>query len=216
MIKCVIFDMDGTLADTMPLCNVAFCQAVKELTGRVLTEKEITDAFGVSEAGVIKKLAPENPEKGLSLYLKYYKKWHSQMCPGLFEGIPELLDWLEKHHIMAAIVTGKGKGSLEISLKVLQCENRFDHIETGNPEYADKPEGIERTRKILGVKPRETVYTGDMISDILSAKKVSVLSVFAGWASGTEIEKAYEYQPDFAAETVDQFMEWLKLQIKKS
>ena len=55
-----------------------------------------------------------------------------------------------------------------------------------------------------------------MISDILSAKKASVLSVFAGWASGTEIEKAYEYQPDFAAETVDQFMEWLKLQIKKS
>ena len=62
MIKTAIFDFDGTLADTIPLCREAFRRAVRELDGRTLTDEEIERQFGPDDLGVIQRLLP-----GLSL-----------------------------------------------------------------------------------------------------------------------------------------------------
>lgn len=44
MIKTAIFDFDGTLADTIPLCREAFRRAIRKLDGRILTDEEIERA----------------------------------------------------------------------------------------------------------------------------------------------------------------------------
>lgn len=58
MIRLVLFDMDGTLADTLPLCVEAFGRATEQLTGRRPTETEITDTFGPDETGTMAVLTP--------------------------------------------------------------------------------------------------------------------------------------------------------------
>ena len=45
MIKTAIFDFDGTLADTIPLCREAFRRAIRKLDGRILTDEEIERQF---------------------------------------------------------------------------------------------------------------------------------------------------------------------------
>lgn len=125
MIKCVIFDMDGTLADTLPLCIESFRKTIEKLSGNILTDKEIINTFGVSEEGIIKKLLPNNHNEGMRLYLQYYRDLHKKMCPTPFNGIKELLQWLNAQGIVVALVTGKGEKSLNISLQELQLQDYF-------------------------------------------------------------------------------------------
>ena len=55
MIKTAIFDFDGTLADTIPLCREAFRRAIQKLDGRILTDEEIERQFGPDDLGDIQK-----------------------------------------------------------------------------------------------------------------------------------------------------------------
>jgi beta-phosphoglucomutase-like phosphatase (HAD superfamily) len=83
-IKAVIFDLDGTLANTLPLCIQAFRESLQPLIQRYLSDEEIIATFGPSEEGTIMALAPDYYDEGVSAYLHLYSSLHS-MCPAPFE-----------------------------------------------------------------------------------------------------------------------------------
>ena len=72
-IKAVIFDLDGTIGDTLPLIIKAFRNALEPLINRSVSDAEIIATFGPSEEGTIMSLAPDHYEKGLADYLSYYE-----------------------------------------------------------------------------------------------------------------------------------------------
>src|SRR5690349_1340025 len=141
-IKAVIFDLDGTLANTLPLCIAAFQQSVEPLISRSVSDAEIIATFGPSEEGTIMALAPDYYEKGITDYLFYYKNMHDR-CPVPFDGIKELLIMLKNKAIRIAMVTGKGKHSTAISLQHFELTHFFELIETGSPAGPRKTEGIQ-------------------------------------------------------------------------
>lgn len=202
MIKCAIFDMDGTLADTLPLCIESFRRSIEKLSGKILTDREIIETFGPSEEGVVKKLLPGNYKEGLELYLQYYKELHGIMCPRPFDGIIPLLEWLKSQNISAAIVTGKGGKSLAVSLKVLRLEKYFCRTEYGDESGTDKCEFIGKIMKRLALDKRETVYVGDSVSDIISSRKAGIRAVAAAWAETADKERLKAASPDYFAESV--------------
>ena len=55
MIKLIAFDLDGTIGDTVPMCIRAFEKAVSPYAGHILSEREISQTFGLNEGGMIKK-----------------------------------------------------------------------------------------------------------------------------------------------------------------
>lgn len=118
-IKAVIFDLDGTIANTLPLCIQAFRESIEPLIGKSISDQEIIATFGPSEEGTILALAPDHYEHGVSGYLQRYEILHA-MCPQPFDGIRELLADLRRQEVKMALVTGKGALSTNISLK------RFD------------------------------------------------------------------------------------------
>ena len=59
MIKLIAFDLDGTIGETVPMCIRAFEKAVSPYAGRTLSEREITQTFGLNEVGMIKMVAGE-------------------------------------------------------------------------------------------------------------------------------------------------------------
>ncbi len=78
-IKAVIFDLDGTLANTLPLCIAAFKKSIAPLVNRTVSEAEIIATFGPSEEGTILALAPNHYDKGVADYLLFYKELHMDL-----------------------------------------------------------------------------------------------------------------------------------------
>jgi len=89
-VKAVLFDLDGTIGNTLPLCIAAFRESIEPLAARALTDEEIVATFGPSEEGTIALLLPEKQAEGLKQYLLRYEELHCRW-PSPFEGIPEIL-----------------------------------------------------------------------------------------------------------------------------
>jgi HAD superfamily hydrolase (TIGR01549 family) len=212
-IKAVIFDLDGTIGDTLPLCIKAFRQSVEPLIGRSVSDAEIIATFGPSEEGTIMALAPNHYDKGVADYLQHYETYHD-MCPSPFEGIEELLKTLKDTTIRIAMVTGKGKYSTAISLKQFGLENYFEAIETGMPSGPRKPEGIQLVlNHFSDLAKEEIIYVGDAPSDVTASRRVGIPVVAAAWAETAEPEKLKELQPDEIFYTIADFATWLSAKI---
>ena len=212
MIKCVLFDMDGTLADTLPLCIESFRKTIEKLSGNILTDKEIINTFGVSEEGIIKKLLPNNHNEGMRLYLQYYRDLHKKMCPTPFNGIKELLQWLNAQGIVVALVTGKGEKSLNISLQELQLQDYFVQTKYGNEQGTDKSVYIEEIVTCFSLSKQEVVYVGDTVSDILSSNRAGVAMVAAAWAETADIEQLKKASPNYIAKRIQDLQSWIEQQ----
>ncbi len=210
MLRCVIFDMDGTIADTLPLCITCFRKSIETISKKRLTDKEIIDTFGPSEEGTISALLPGHFEEGLNLYLKYYGELHPLMCPRPFYGISSLFFLIKRAGVRIALVTGKGEKSLKITLGVLGLGNWFDWMETGKPEGPSKPEGIQKVLDALKILPDEAVYIGDAPSDILSARKAGLPVISAAWAATADIEDLQRQKPDRICFTVRDLILYLR------
>lgn len=212
-IKAVIFDLDGTLANTLPLCIQAFRQSIEPLVNRPISDTEIIATFGPSEEGTIMTLAPNHYEKGVSDYLYFYETLH-EMCPKAFDGIDDLLTTLKNKQIRIAMVTGKGKYSTHISLKKFDQTHFFEFIETGLPGGPRKAEGIQIILDSLPeIKKEEFIYVGDAPSDIIASRKVGIPVVAAAWADTAEPETLKELNPDKLFYNIKDFTNWLYTKI---
>ncbi len=210
MIKAVIFDLDGTLGDTLPLCVAAFKRSIEPLIDRKVSAAEIIATFGPSEEGTILTFVPNHYEKAVADYLINYEALHD-MCPDAFEGILDLLVFLKSKSIRMAMVTGKGPGSTSISLKKFGLTEYFEIIETGKPSGPSKPEGIMNViEKFAPIKKSEIIYVGDAPSDVLACQKVDIPIIVAAWADTAEIRKLNKLKPNKMFYTISDFKLWLK------
>ena len=209
-IKAVIFDLDGTLANTLPLCIQAFRKSVEPLINRAVSDEEIIATFGPSEEGTIMALAPQHYDAGVASYLRFYESLHT-MCAEPFAGIPALLHWLQNNSVRIAMVTGKGKYSTAISLEQFGLLHYFTHIETGSPAGPRKAEGIQAVLDQWPDIGREAiVYVGDAPSDIEASRKAGIPVVAAAWADTAEPEKLEPLKPDALLYSVDDLAGWLR------
>lgn len=211
-LKCIIFDLDGTLADTLPLCLGSFQKALKKFSGKDFTFEEIESLFGRSEEGIIKALVPECWQECLKYFLDTYKNDH-YICPKTFSGITEALDILKGNDIKLAMVTGKGYNSAVISLNYLKLDHYFEIVETGSSERPNKEDNILSVLSKLGLNAKESAYMGDTPYDIEVSHATGVLSISAGWASTTNLEQIKKQNPSLIFENVDSFIDWINTNI---
>jgi pyrophosphatase PpaX len=207
-LKGIIFDLDGTLANTLPVCFTAFRKAFHVYLSRHFTDEEISAHFGPSEEGIIQKLVQPEWQACVELYLNEYKKAHS-ICPQPFPGIEIALNLCKQKNIALSIVTGKGKSSATISLQYLGLENYFDIIETGSANGGIKPKAIKSVLKKWNLPPEYVAYIGDSPSDIVDAKEVGVIPLAAAWADSTNFNRLEAMAPVAMFSTVEDLISWI-------
>ena len=212
MIKAMIFDLDGTIGNTVPLCIKAFRKSTESFIGRNITDEEIVATFGPSEEGTIKALIPEYYEEGIKQYMQYYKEFHNE-CPKPFDGIVEVIRELKKKEILVAMVTGKGRKSVDITLEQFGMVGLFECIEAGSINGARKREGITCVIEHFNINPEEAYYIGDAPNDIIAARDAGVGIISAAWADMLCVEEIKRLKPDKLFRTIKEFEEFISIHL---
>jgi len=204
----VIFDLDGTLADTLPICISAFRDAVLGAGGRSYTDDEVTALFGPTEEGMLRHALAERWEEAMPSYLRLYEQAHDA-CTEPFAGIDAVLRTLQSRGVSMAVVTGKGPHSAEISLRRLCLITYFDLVEAGSPDGPIKPAAIRRVLDHWNIPAAEVAYVGDVPTDMDAAAEVGVVGLGAAWAATSTLRAAPASAAAHTFTTVDTFARWI-------
>ena len=211
MLQGVIFDLDGTLADTLDLCVEAFQFAIKAHTGEQLSPAEVVALWGPTEEGVLRAAVGPEWEESVETFLSEYERLHVSV-PEPFPGIRQLLDHLRAVGIPTAVVTGKGARSAQISLEVLGIDDAFDAVEAGSIDGAIKAQKISHIVERWGVPPASVIYIGDHPHDAVEAHKAGTMAVAAAWSDHTDVEALRSSEPDEYCDSSFDFAAWLTSQ----
>lgn len=193
--KAVVFDMDGTLLDTLADLGDAM--------NRVLVKRGFAphpvDAYrrfvGSGASRLVSRALPEH-EQGedmkcecLQAFLREYEAgWRIKTC--LYEGVPELLDALTARNIPMAVLTNKPQDFAELCMR--EFLSRWDFALTvgqmpGVPVKPD-PAGPRQVIRHLGVRPDEILYLGDTDVDMFTAVNAGMYPVGVLWGFRPESE----------------------------
>ncbi|KAF1304251.1 MULTISPECIES: HAD family hydrolase [Enterococcus] len=190
-----IFDFDGTLADTLPICFESFRQVFIKYNGVSLSNQTIESWFGPSEAGIIKNnlTNPDAFSDALALYYSIYQQEHSKFVKENPE-ITAMLAKLSASKKNIAVVTGKGRISYDISMQCLGLKKVIAFSVTGDDVIQPKPhqEGILKALDYFQAKTETAVYFGDSNADIQAANNAQVYSIGVKWF----YPRSFSYQPD--------------------
>jgi len=206
-IRGIIFDLDGTLADTLPICIQAYKQAFEQLSGRPYTDEEVTRYFGATEEGIFQKVLPEQWREGLQLYYDTYAQLQAA-CPEPFPGIKDTLKLLKERGVALAIVTGRGTFNTHRTLDYLGIAHFFAIVEGGDVDKVVKMHAMQRILATWGISPQEAAYVGDTQTDMEEARGAGVLPIGALWADSATISLPAA-DGILTFESTDTFIQWI-------
>ena len=198
----VIFDLDGTLLDTLPGTFRAFSEALAPALGRVPGEEEIRARFGASDHRIVREwVGPEHAEAAVArLYAAYEREFRDA---AVFPGVSELLDALVAGGVTLALFTGRGRPSTERLLEATGLAARFPLVVTSDDVTDPKPapEGLLQVLERSGAAPADAVYVGDSPLDVRAARGAGIRPLAAFW--GTSEPEALRAAPAEAVATVE-------------
>lgn len=209
-LKAIVFDLDGTIADTIPLTVRSLHQVILRYSGKDLSDEEIIKEFGPIDTQIARKFIEDgNGEEAEEEYIRLYSELFDHYVKPI-AGMQELLQAIKAKGIQVGLFTGRSLRSTEITLEKLSIRHCFDVIIPGDDTKKPKPdpEGILLALDKLGVKTCEAAYVGDFAADILASKAAGTVSVLALWSS-TGNKELLELNPDQYFTATSAFWDWL-------
>lgn len=178
----VIFDLDGTLLDTLDDLRDALNYTLHAFGYPQRTLDEVRRFVGNGIPNLIERAtSPDAPiQEMLDVFLPYYQR-HNMDKTRPYAGVSEMLDRLKEQGRLMAIVTNKVHAASQAL-----CGRFFPQVDVvvgSQPGLPNKPApGMVRTAmERLGVGPEETVYVGDSEVDLATARNTGLDCVCVTW-----------------------------------
>lgn len=198
MLKAVFFDLDGTLGNTLPMCIEAFRRTMLAHGHAKVEDEAVTRYFGASDRGVLGGCLPgEDVEALMQEYLRHYRTLHPVMAPSPFPWVHSLLADMKKAGLRLAMVTGKEPESAEITLESFALKPYFERVETGDPRRVVKAERLRDLLRDWQLNPQETLYVGDVPSDVEASHAVGIPIAAVAWAETADKNALAAAQPEY-------------------
>jgi pyrophosphatase PpaX len=190
--RAVLFDLDGTLIDSVPLI-VASMQHAFAGRADAPSVKEWVALIGTPLDAMIRRWGGD--EADVALLKERYKEhqWaHHDAMVRAFPGIPEALDALTARGVRMAVVTSKLEPSARRSLEFLGLARHFEAVVglESTARHKPDPEPVRYALGVLSAPPGEAAFVGDSPHDMAAGNAAGVATVAALWGPFTRAELA--------------------------
>ena len=179
----ILFDVDGTLIDSIPFIVESFQHAYRRHLGHPLDEALIMAGIGTPLETSFGHWPPELAKKLMESYLEYN---HANLHHGIavFSQVPAMLERLQRTGLPMGIVTSKRIRALEPTLADFDLARFFSLVITKEDTKLHKPnpEPLYEAMRRLGLsRPDRVLYVGDSIHDLECAIRAGCQPVMVGW-----------------------------------
>ncbi len=204
MLKVIIFDFDGTLADTIDILLSITNRLSAEFGFKSATKEELAQLSNLTPWQILRY-------SGISIFklpllIRKLKAELRNEIPNiqLFPGIKEVLLELKSQGFTLGIITSNSRENVLISMKNNGLEGVFDFIDSATT--FGKHKIIYRWLRRENFNPEQVVYVGDEVRDIEAAKRTGIKVIAVSWGFNSQSALAAHY-PDFLIERPQQLIE---------
>lgn len=183
--KAIIFDMDGTVLDTLDELTTSLNHILQLHHLAPKTAQEVRRCLGYGYEGLIERTASSASTEKKSILTEEFKSYYSSHCQGNthpYAGTLEMLSSLRKAGYRTAIVSNKGQAAVS-SLHEEFFKDLVDFSMGESPAYKKKPapDMVWEALKRLGCTKEDAVYVGDSEVDKQTADNAGLTSILVSW-----------------------------------
>ena len=194
--KACIFDLDGTLTDTLESLVYSVRATLREMGLPEITKEQCRSFVGNGARRLMEEslaaVGDENAERleeGMQVYGRIFDEnctYHVTPC----EGVPEMLYKLKKQGVKLAVLSNKPHCQAVKVVHAIYGEKLFDWVQGQKDEIPRKPDpaGVFYVAKKLGVDYKECLYVGDSEVDVVTGKNAGVKTIAVTWGFRTKEE----------------------------
>jgi pyrophosphatase PpaX len=181
----VLFDLDGTLADTIGLIVASYNHAFRAVLDTERDEAEIRSWIG---RPLIESFAEVSPEHAEELD-RVYREWNianTERLLRVYDGVAELLRDLTAAGVRTGVVTSKRRQTALMALRGVGLEGRLPLLATleDTERHKPLPDPLLHAVTVLGVQPPSCVYVGDAVVDVEAARAAGLGAIAVTWGAG--------------------------------
>lgn len=200
--KCCIFDLDGTLINSIKAMTYSVNLTLKENNLGSIDDDNCKVFVGDGYKKLIERALIYCGDKELKYYdesLVLYQKYFKEHClhgVKAYDGIKDMLSELKKRNIKIAVLSNKPHERTLDNVNAIFGENYFNRVygERENIKIKPDPEGALLIAKELGVSPEECLYFGDTNTDMKTGISAKMDTIGVAWGFRT-IEELESYNP---------------------
>ena len=185
--RLVMFDLDGTLMDSVPDLAAAVDKMLMLLGREPAGIERVRDWVGNGSRVLVRRalagqlnhdgVADELADEALALFMQAYSGGHELTT--VYPGVRECLDWLREREVRLAIITNKPAQFIEPLLEEKGLAGYFQWLVGGDtlPQQKPDPAALFWVMDKAGVVPGESLFVGDSRNDVRAAKAATVRCV---------------------------------------
>ena len=214
--KAVIFDLDGTLLDTIKDLGSSMNCILEKYGFPTKEEQHYVRAIGNGLRNLAKRSFPESAvtdellDKTVPEFIEHYGD-HCMEKTVVYEGINELLEFCTKNNILLSILSNKRDDLVKELTPHYFPDYEFRYAMGELSQFPRKPDPTSALylAEMLGVSPSDILFVGDSIYDIRTGKNAGMKTLAVTWGYQPK-EQLVAENPDFIADSPAQIIEYIK------
>ncbi len=181
--KAVIYDIDGTILNTLNMNMYPLMRIIQEETGETWSFEQVLKFAAYPGMKIMEELQVKEKEKTYARWVQYVNEYEEGAA--LYEGIEETLSQIHQAGRIQAVVSSKTKKQYEIDVvsKGIDFYMSAVVLAEDTRKHKPDPQPLLECIKRLGLGREEAIYIGDACSDYEAAKNAGMDFGYARWGS---------------------------------